>query len=123
MREGLRIFISHTNTWKNHPRSDQTVFWETAKPLQLGEAVRTLETREPTKKQDGGIEFDPKKRKVLPVPETKTPTSRRITFSRPKREIEEISSALFDDPDKQPGIIGEKCFELILDQVRQGGQE
>ena len=33
MKEGMRIWISYTNNWKNHPRSDQTQFWEDAKPL------------------------------------------------------------------------------------------
>jgi len=123
MREGLRIFITHTNAWKNHPRSDQTRYWKSAKPLQLAEAVEALETREPTKKQDGGIEFDPKRKKVLPIPKTKVPTSRRITFSRPKGEIEEVSSALFDTADENPGIVGEQCFELILEQIREEDEE
>ena len=85
--------------------------------------METLEAREPTKKQDGGIEFGPKKKKLLPVPKSKVPTSRRITFSRPKREIEEVATALFDDAEEKPGIVGEKCFELILEQVREEGEE
>lgn len=123
MREGMRVFISHTNAWKNHPRAKQAKFWKSAKPVQLNEAVEILENRDPTQKQDGGIEFDPKKKKLLPVPRKKTPTSRRITFSRPKNEIEEVAIALFDDADEKPGIVGDECFVIVLEQVRQGGEE
>lgn len=119
MREGLRIFITHTNAWKNHPRSDQTVHWKTAKPMQLSQAVKVLEHRDPTKKQDGGIEFDPKRKQLLPSPKSKVPSSRRITFARPKSEIEEVSIALYHDENEKPGIVGEKCFELILEKIRE----
>jgi hypothetical protein len=118
MREGMRIFISHTNVWKNQPRSDQSPHWKSAKPLQLEEAIEALMSREPTKKQDGAIEFDPKQKKVLPIPEGKTPTSRRITFSKPIEEIQELANAIFEDGETSPSVVGEKCFEIVLEKFR-----
>lgn len=117
MREGIRIWITHTNTWKNHPRSDQTVHWRSAAPMSISEAAGKLATLPVTKKQDGGIEFNPQKKNVLPIPEGKKPTSRRIVYARPIGEIKTLSRALFDRDDEKPGLIGDKCFELVLAQA------
>ncbi|MCP4263901.1 MAG: hypothetical protein GY774_41300 [Planctomycetes bacterium] len=119
MREGLRVWINHTNMWKNHPRSDQTEYWKSAKPLPLPQAVEAVAKRDVTKKQDGGIEYNPVKKKVLPIPKTKKPSSRRIVYSRPIEEIRAISDALFDRDDEKPSIVGDKCFELVLNNVRE----
>jgi hypothetical protein len=120
MREGLRVFINHTNTWKNHPRSDQEKYWESAKPLSLAKAIDAIvDTREVTKKQDGGIEYNPAKKHVLPVPATKKPSSKRIAFSRPIEEIRMVSNALFDREDETPNIVGDKCFQIALEHAKE----
>lgn len=119
MKEGMRIWISYTNNWKNHPRSDQTQYWDDAKPLPLRKTVELVATRDKAIKADGRIEFNPKKQKVIPTPPTQKPTSRRIVFSRPVEEVRTISKALFDAYDEQPGIIGDKCFELVLKKVEK----
>ena len=118
MREGLRVWIDHTNTWKNYPRSDQTIFWESSKPLPLAKAIEAVVKRDVTKKQDGAIEYNPTKKKVLPVPDTKKPSSRRIVFSRPIEEIRTVSSDLFDQENEPPSHVGDKCFQIILDRVQ-----
>jgi hypothetical protein len=125
MREGLRVWINYTNQWKNNPRSDQSKYWESSKPTSLKEAMEVIEQRDVTKKNDGAIEYNPNKKKVLPVPESKKPSSRRIVFSRPAEEIKDISSLLFDREDESPGVVGEKCFELILQKAREetGGEK
>lgn len=119
MREGLRVWINHTNNWKNHPRSDQTKYWESARPLSLAEAVLTVGARDMIHRTDGGIEYNPTKKKVLPVPDTKSPSSRRIVFSRPIEEIRIISKALFDRDDEAPGVIGDKCFHIVLESAKK----
>lgn len=119
MREGLRVWINHTNTWKNHPRSDQSKYWESARPLSLAKAVETVVARDVTNKQDGGIEYNPTKKKVLPVPDTKMPSSRKIVFSRPLEEIRTVSNALFDRDDEAPGVVGDKCFHIVLESAQQ----
>jgi hypothetical protein len=119
MKEGMRIWINYTNSWKNHPRSDQTTYWETSKPQPLRKAIELVSTRERAVKADGVIEFNPQKHKVMPLPPTQKPSSRRIVFSKPIEEIRAISKSLFDSYDEKPGVIGEKCFEMVLHEVRK----
>ena len=94
MKEGMRIWIDYTNQWKNHPRSDQTQYWEKAKPLALRQTVATVSTRVKATKPDGIIEFNPKKNNAFPTPPTQKPSSRRILFSRGVEEIRLVSKAL-----------------------------
>ncbi len=121
MKEALRVWINHTNTWKNHPRSNQSKFWEKAEPMSLHDAVKTVLKRGATEKPDGSHEYNPAKRKVLPQPPNKSPSSRKIVYSRPIEEIRDVSKTLFDREDEKPGIVGEKCFELVLERSRKRG--
>lgn len=119
MKEGMRIWINYTNVWKNHPRSDQTQYWETAQPLPLRSVIAEVSKRDHTGKADGSIEFNPQKNKVLPLPPTQKPSSRKIVFSRPIEEIRDVSKLLFDFFEEKPGIVGDKCFELALQDARK----
>lgn len=121
MKEGMRIWISYTNQWKNHPRADQSSHWETTKPMSLSKAIEAVATRTFTKKVGDVIEFNPQKAKVLPEPEDKKPSSRKIVFSRPVEEVRLVSKMLFDDPDEKPGIVGDKCFEMQLTKTKRQG--
>lgn len=123
MKEGVRIWISYTNQWKNHPRADQSAYWDTAKPMPLNRAIEAVATRKLTKKVGDWIEFNPQKAKVLPQPADKTPSSRKIVFSRPAEEVRLVSRLLFDDSDEKPGIVGDKCFELQLAKAKSQGIE
>jgi hypothetical protein len=119
MKEGMRVWINYTNSWKNHPRSDQTKYWETAKSLPLRKTVELVSTKEHAVKKDGAIEFNPQKRKLIPMPPTKKPSSRRIVFSRPIEEIKAVSKFIFDSYDEKPGSVGDKCFEMVLQEVQK----
>jgi hypothetical protein len=121
MKEALRVWINHTNAWKNHPRSNQAEYWNAAEPMSLHEAVEAVFKRGVTEKPDGSCEYNPAKKKVLPQPPNKTPSSRRIVFSRPIEEIREVSKTLFDREDEKPGIVGEKCFEVVWARSRKRG--
>lgn len=121
MKEGMRIWIDYTNQWKNHPRSDQTQYWQDAKPMALRQTVALVSHRANAKKSNGTIEFNPKKNNAFPIPATQKPSSRRVTFSRGIEEIKQVSKALFDSYDAKPGIVGEKCFELVLLEVIKKG--
>lgn len=121
MKEGMRIWISYTNQWKNHPRADQSSYWDTAKPMPLSKAIEAVATRKLTKKVGDAIEFNPQKAKVLSEPEDKKPSSRKIVFSRPAEEVRLVSKLLFDDPDEKPGIVGDKCFEMQLTKAKKQG--
>uniref|UniRef100_UPI0035B224E7 ATP-binding protein n=1 Tax=Paenirhodobacter enshiensis TaxID=1105367 RepID=UPI0035B224E7 len=119
MKEGMRVWISYTNQWKNYPRADQSRHWEKSKPLSLSKAIAAVALRDDVKKIGSQIEFNPQKAKVLPEPPGKTPSSRRIIFSRPIEEIRMVSRMLFDTDDEKPGIIGDRCFELMLDTAKK----
>lgn len=113
MREGLRIWTTYTNEWKNHPRSDQAVFWKSASALALAPALEAVAARAKTR-ADGGMEFNPAKRGVLPRPPDKKPSSRRVIYTRPIEEIRLLSNRFFDREDEKPGLVGERCFEIVL---------
>lgn len=123
MKEGMRVWISYTNDWKNHPRSDQQGYWQDAHPLPLGRAFEAVASRKAARKwteRDAAgqvtqaVEFNPRKANVLPKPTEKKPSSRRIVFSRPAEEIRLVSIMLFDDPDERPGTVGDECFRIQL---------
>ena len=114
MKEGMRIWISYINQWKNHPRADQADYWEDAKPLSLSKVIAAVASRSAIKRSGSQIEFNPQKAKVMPQPPGRTPSSRKIVFSRPDEQIRRVSKMLFDISDEKPGIVGEACFELIL---------
>lgn len=78
MKEGMRVWISYTNQWKNHPRADQSNFWDDARPLPLRGAIAAVVSRAAAKTTADQVEFNPQKAKVLPEPPGKTPSSRRI---------------------------------------------
>lgn len=118
MKEGMRIWISYTNQWKNHPRSDQSIHWEDARPYSLSKAIAAVASRDTAKKTNGHIEFNPQKAKTLPLPKEKTPSSRRIVFSRPIEEVRLVSKMLFESEDEKPGIVGDRCFDLALTKAK-----
>jgi len=121
MKEGMRIWISYTNQWKNHPRADQSSYWENARPMSLTKAIEAVAARSTAKRIDGQVEYNPQKTKVLPLPPDRTPSSRRIVFSRPLQELRLVSKMLFDDFDEKPGIVGDRCFELQLTRAKKRG--
>lgn len=112
MKEGMRVWINYTNMWKNHPRSDQTHFWDDAKPMSITKAIEKVSTRKGAQKRSGTIEYNPQKAGVLPKPSEKKPSSRRVIFSRPSEEIKRVAVLLFDDPEVKPGIVGDECFRI-----------
>lgn len=127
MKEGMRIWISYTNDWKNHPRSDQQSYWDDAQPLALSQAIESVALRKTAKNsstRDAAgaltqvVEFNPRKSNVMPKPAAKKPSSRRIVFSRPVEEVRIVSKVLFDDPDVKPGTVGDECFKIQLENAK-----
>ena len=124
MKEGMRVWIDYTNQWKNQADAEQQQarHWEDARPMPLRMAIEAVAQRAATKKLDGeGVEFNPKKSKVLPEPPYKTPSSRRVTFSKPAEEIRLVGKALLDDENAKPGVVGEKAFDLALARAKKRG--
>ena len=124
MKEGMRVWIDYSNQWKNQSSSEQeqTRQWEDARPMALRQAIDVVALRSNARKlENDGVEFNPKKNKVLPEPPGKKPSSRRITFSKPAEEIRIVAKALLDDENTRPGIVGEKCFDLALAKAKKRG--
>ena len=123
MKEGMRVWISYTNQWKNHPRSDQSSHWDDARPMSLSKAIEAAGSAQ------GGQEGQRRSARVqpaederpLPEPEDKKPSSRKVVFSRPAEEVRLVSKMLFDDVNEKPGIVGDKCFELALTKAKKRG--
>jgi len=120
MKEGMRIWISYTNDWKNHPRADQTCYWEDSTPMPLSKAIEMVVSRQSAKKSEGVVEFNPKKINVLPRPDEKKPSSKRIVYSKPAEDVRLVSKLLFDNPDEKPGVVGDECFNLQLNIAKAG---
>lgn len=117
MKEGMRVWIDYTNQWKNQASSEQQQagHWEDSHAMPLSKAIAAVAQRKSAKKAEAdSVEFNPKKSKVLPEPPSKTPTDRRITFTKPIEEIRIIGRALLDDENARPADVGSKCFDLAL---------
>ncbi|GAB5519469.1 MAG: ATP-binding protein [Rhodothermales bacterium] len=120
MKEGMRMWTTYTNKWKNHPRSDQSTYWEDAVSLPLENVIAAVSDR-PGIKKNGRLEYNPQKLKVIPEPPHRKPSSRRVVFSRPIEEVRTVSKALFDTFDEKPGVVGDKCFSLVLSEIMEEG--
>lgn len=124
MKEGMRVWIDYTNQWKNQAGAEQQQarHWEGARPMPLRMAIEAVAQRKATRKlDDEGVEFNPKKNKVLPEPPNKMPSSRRVIFSKPAEEIRLVGKALLDDENAKPGDVGEKAFDLALARAKKRG--
>jgi hypothetical protein len=124
MKEGMRVWIDYTNQWKNQSSSEQEQIrhWEDARPMALSRAIEVVALRTTARKlENDGVEFNPKKNKVLPEPPGKKPSSRRITFTKPAEEIRMVAKALLDDESAKAGVVGEKCFDLALAKAKKRG--
>ena len=119
MKEGMHVWTSYTNKWKNTPRGDETQYWKTAKLVSINEAVSILTTRDITNKNGGGKEYNPTKKLALPLPPSDQPSSKRIVFSKTLEEIQLVSSFIFDDRTIKPGLVGEECFDDFLRRAQK----
>ena len=116
MREGMRIFTDYTNKWKG--RSE-----ESAKHIHAGEKLsfdeikaeaKTLHFISTKRSFPAGNQYKPE----LPLPKIEAST-RRISFIKDKDDIECVADHLFGDKEKDPSVVGEKCFDLILRESRK----
>ncbi len=123
MKEGMRVWTSYTNAWKNYPRSEQTKLWGDAKPMPVREVVTKVASRPTATKTEGVVDYNPSKKNILPQPPHKTVNTRKVVFVKPIPEIRELSEHLFEDSDTQPSVIGQKCFEVVLAQARKTGRK
>lgn len=136
MREGLKLFTTYTNKWKQVPQKEQkrlniaknqnpAAMFERVKEVDQGVAV--ISGKSPVKKANTPSVWKAVKEKKLDVEQRYIPNlpspppmeeRKRISFNRPVEEVRSIGSFLFDDPDTPATTIGEACFEEILNQAQ-----
>jgi hypothetical protein len=116
MLEGLRIFTDYTNKWKTREPESRKYIQEKAH-LSLAELkihTERLTLKSYTKSYPPGYQYKP----ILPSPSIIKPTQRRISFIKDLSDINKIAEYL-SESSAQPSEIGEKCFDIILDEAKK----
>ena len=114
MRTGMKMFTNYTNKWKDNVKESQQHI-ESGKSHALDEIkkeVETLTMRQVNTSGLSGEQFNPN----LPLP--KPDGSTRISYSKNLDEIQTVQRFLFEEEVK-PSEVGEKCFDLILEEAQQ----
>ncbi len=117
MIEGMKIFTQYTYRWKSKELAAQSreSFRSVAKADM--ETIRKQARDLPLSDTRGvlpGKQYKPE----LPRPKNLS-TIARIAFDRPIAQIKKVSSYLYGIPDKDAKIIGEKCFDTVLEEASQ----
>jgi hypothetical protein len=116
MREGLRIFTGFTYRWKGKIEDSRTHF-KNLVPMKPAEIIERIpdESMTVVRKLSGRGEaksFAP----TLPAPPDEGKTV-RISFVKSKKDVARIARKALDNPDAQPGEIGEYCFDRVLEDL------
>jgi hypothetical protein len=116
MRDGMLQFTRYTNKWKgdvgaskNHMKSGSLLSFS-----QLKTKANSLPFTS-VRKGIGGKTFVPS----LPMPKHNVGNQKRISFVRESDEIEKVGDYLLNDAHADPSVIGERCFEQILDEANK----
>lgn len=115
MREGMKLFTDYTNRWKGRAEETKPQF-DAGKTLSLGRlksAAAALKLASTSRSIPGATQYRP----TLPTPPITGPRKRRISFSKDADDVRLLASHLFDDPDQNPSQVGEKCFDMILEEA------
>jgi hypothetical protein len=118
MGDAMREFVTYTNAWKNEGREAHQLHYLGAQPADLQDVKRLMDPLATSRlpRRPDSAAFDPAKHRALPMPAQKTPSNRRIIFSRPRSEVRFLAERLLDDQDARPGAVGEACFDRALEQ-------
>jgi len=116
MMEGLKQFTDFTNRWKGR-QSETTAAFRTLTPRDATQVANSI-PEEVWRPVRGGGEAARRFTPDLPRP-SQDNENRRISFYRPKDEIELLGRYFFDDVDAEPSDVGIHCFEDALKQARK----
>ncbi len=117
MREGMRLFTDYTNKWKDRAKESRKHI-DAGSPLsfeQIKEQSRQLKFKRVTKSVPAGEQYRPS----LPMPPSLDGSKRRISFTKSVTDVQVVSEHLFDDSDRDPSEVGEKCFDLQLEEAKK----
>lgn len=114
MTEGLKLFTDFTNKWKGREEETNTYF-ENMVQKKPREILTLMDSSNfsSVRKIEGGQKHTPK----LPVPVEKNPI-RRIVFTRHAEDIASLAMSLFDDQKAKPSDVGQRCFDLKLQEIK-----
>ena len=105
MMEGLKKFTDFTNQWKGQEPNTKHYFKEMV-PTDATKVAKAIPQEAWNKvRKSEGERFTPNLPK-LPPEKRKC----RISFVRPKQEVEIVGEYLFDDTQATPAEIGNRCF-------------
>jgi Histidine kinase-, DNA gyrase B-, and HSP90-like ATPase len=121
MREGLKIFTSYTNKWKDNVSQDKKIMKKTQHVdpnLIFGTVSTAAWTKTKKKTGDRSVNVVDEKyyKPSLPVP-PKVSTieeEKSIKFSRKTEEVKIVGDYLFGDEEWEVNEVGDRCFELML---------
>ena len=119
MRRGTKMFTDYTNRWKGQNEGER-IYSTATQNIDVDILISSKEEVEAKTplvftKNKGALIFNPK----LPKPVVDKPY-KRISFSKSEEDILTVVEYIYQDrmhPIK-PSQVGEKCFELILDQAK-----
>lgn len=116
MREATKVIVDHTNRWKNHPKALQAPAFSAARQASLQQVNDFFEAKGDlltTRRGRGGQYFDPVKKAVLPKAPRPETANRRVCFSRPREQVQQVGIALLDDAAAKPGEVGAAAFDKV----------
>ena len=117
MREGMRIFTDYTNRWKGRAEESKRQI-EAGRPLlfeEIKHEARNLPFAPTTKSVPVGEQYKP----ALPLPAKLEPKKRRVSFVKDEEEVRIVGRYILRDPDAEPSVVGEKCFDLVLKEAKR----
>lgn len=119
MIDGMKLFIDYTNKWKGRLDQEKRISSnvETVELANVADMIKKVpeEAWRPTTRivPDAiGKRYVPK----LPLP-VSARRNRFVRFTRPIEEIKVVSEYLFEDENRPASIVGNECFQKILDEA------
>lgn len=116
MREGLRMFTDFTNKWKGQAQASKRHVQAAGTPITLEEVkaqAQKVGLRKTTRSDPRGRQFAPN----LPMPKKAESDTCRISFSRPRVDIDRVGRHVLPNESATASKVGEKCFDLILQEA------
>ena len=117
MREGMSLFTDYTNKWKGRAEESRKQM-DVGTPLsfeQIRGESKNLRFKALKKSVPRGEQYRPS----LPVPPTLASSKRRISFTKDARDVRQLGEYLFEDPERDASAVGEKCFDMMLEEARK----
>lgn len=120
MRDGLRVFTTLTNRWKNIPKAELEPFFRNAAPMTIEQIADAIQPHlRPSRTGMSAQVFDPSRHGQLPEAPGSSQQNRRIIFSRPRVDIERLAQHLLEDREAPPSAVGSRCFDKALNEMEQ----